>query len=340
MTSRARLREIGQLFMLSYDGVEPPQEVREYFRRFNIGGVILFADNYENPQQLRDACRLIQREMRGEGAPRVLIATDHEGGRVQRFRGGFTRLPPMAALSGGHPHETRRQIAAAARELAAAGIDFNLAPVVDLVSADAPGAIGDRAFSEDPEVASRHVAAAVRGLADGGVLSCAKHFPGHGATSTDSHHSLPSIDATYDALDQRDLTPFRAAIAAGVDAVMTAHVVYPNAGDAELPASLSPFWLSEALRNRLGFSGLAISDALEMRAIRNSWSPAEAGLQALQAGSDMLIFYLLEEQFQAVQSIRAAISKGEIPAARIEAALSRVRASKQRSSVLRARVAS
>src|SRR6185369_272737 len=170
-------RDFGQLFVLAFDGARLPGEVEEFFRTFRIGGVILFADNYRDPKQLRALTDELQQRCASPEAP-LFVSTDHEGGRVQRFREGFTRLEPMAAYGVREPAATEAAHRLAGRELAAAGINLDFAPVADLCPPDRPGAIGDRSFGSDPTTVARHVEAAVRGLQAEGLLACVKHFPG------------------------------------------------------------------------------------------------------------------------------------------------------------------
>lgn len=314
--------EFGQLFVLAFDGARLPDDVAEFFRTFRIGGVILFGDNYRDPAQLR---ALIDDLQRRAATSDLFIATDHEGGRVQRFREGFTRIPAMAAMR--DPAGTEEMYRTAARELAAVGVNVDFAPVADLCAADCEGAIGDRAFGDDPRRVAEHVVAAVRGIQSEGLLACVKHFPGHGATEEDSHRVLPSIASTLDELRARDLVPFRAAIEAGVAAVMTAHALYP---DDALPASLSPFWLTGVLRRELGFEGLIITDALEMKALEGRFGYAEAGALALQAGSDVVLYYKEAYQYEAFWELRSRLERGELDREAIAASLERVRKAKER----------
>ena len=327
MRSQASLvADFGQLFMMAFDGPELRDDVAEFFRTFRIGGVILFADNYRDPAQLRALTEQLQERAATPDHP-LFIATDHEGGRVQRFRDGFTPLPPLAVLGRGEASETERVHAAAARELASCGINVNFAPVADLCASDAPGAIGDRSFGDDPQRTAMHVAAAIRGIAREGLITCAKHFPGHGPTTEDSHRVLPSVGLGVAELSPRDFVPFCAAIEAGVDAIMTAHVVY--AGD-PLPASLSRYWLHDVLRRDLGFEGVVFTDAIEMKALRGRFQYAEAGALALAAGSDVLLYYKEAHQYEAFWQLRSKLERGELDAKRVTESLERVEAVKAR----------
>ncbi|MCB1058521.1 MAG: hypothetical protein KDD11_23705, partial [Acidobacteria bacterium] len=201
---RELARRFGQLFLLAFDGVRLAPDVAEFLRDFRIGGVTLFADNYHDPEQLRVLTAELQERCAHPGEP-LLVATDHEGGRVQRFQDGFTRLPPMAELGRGEPAGTAERLRVAGTELAAAGINLCFAPVADLCPADRAGAIGDRSFGDDPARVAGHVRAAIGALRGAGLLACVKHFPGHGATAEDSHRRLPRIDLERAELEARDL---------------------------------------------------------------------------------------------------------------------------------------
>jgi beta-N-acetylhexosaminidase len=323
---RSLIADFGQLFLMAFDGPALPDDVAEFLRTFHIGGVVLFADNYRDPAQLRALVDDLQQRAAAPGRP-LFIATDHEGGRVQRFRAGFAPLPPLAELGRGEVSETERFHERAARELASCGINVNFAPVADLCPCDAAGAIGDRSFGDDPDRTASHVAAAARAIARAGLLACAKHFPGHGSTTEDSHRVLPSVGLGLAELASRDLIPFRAAIEAGVGAVMTAHVVY--SGDS-LPASLSPFWLRDVLRGALGFDGVIITDAIEMKALKGRFRYADAGALALEAGSDVILYYKEGHQYEAFWELRSRLERHELDAARVAESLERVEAAKAR----------
>jgi beta-N-acetylhexosaminidase len=318
----------GQLFIMAFDGLQPQPEVLEFLIAFNIGGVILFADNYSDPEQLRSLTSLLQQRC-GTRWP-LFITTDHEGGRVQRFRRGFTAVPPMAKCGTGPTSKTEALHREVARELRAVGINLNFAPVADLCSAEQAGAIGDRSFGTEPVIVAEHVRAAIAGLQGEGVVACAKHFPGHGFTVQDSHHELPYISRSQEDLWNVDLVPFRAAIDAGVEAIMTAHAVYPHSADPDGPASLSSVWIRNILREQMGFGGIVVTDAIEMKGLMTRWSPETCGYRALLAGSDVLLYYREAHQFRAFDELRRALMSGEIPPSMVEQSLARIRKVKAR----------
>lgn len=252
------------------------------------GGVILFARNFESSRQLSELVAEI-RALR----PELLLCVDHEGGRVQRFRDGFTSVPPMRRLGelwDRDPDSARIAARSAgyviAAELAAHGLDFSFAPVLDL-DYGASSVIGDRAFHTDPEAVGALGASFIKGLADGGMAAVGKHFPGHGYATADSHVDVPHDERPLQVILERDVAPYRAAVAAGLAAVMPAHVIYPRA-DRE-PAGYSRFWLLEVLRQKLGFNGLIFSDDLSMEGASTVGGVAARAQAALTAGCDMVL---------------------------------------------------
>ncbi|MGE5128458.1 MAG: beta-N-acetylhexosaminidase [Sphingomonadaceae bacterium] len=252
------------------------------------GGVILFSRNYRDRAQLRALISEI-RDVRSD----LLLCVDQEGGRVQRLREGFTPLPPMRRLGELWDRDAQAARAAAraaglviAAELAEQEIDFSFAPVLDLDYGSST-VIGDRAFHADPEAVGQLAAAFIGGLAEAGMAAVGKHFPGHGYVHADSHVDLPRDDRSLEDILERDVLPYRAAIAAGLAGVMPAHVVYTRV-DAQ-PAGYSAYWLREVLRRQLGFDGLIFSDDLSMRGATGAGGVAERARLALEAGCDMVL---------------------------------------------------
>ena len=261
----------------------------ELLRHPLLGGVILFARNYRSPRQLCELTAAIRALRR----PELLIAVDHEGGRVQRFQEGFTRLPPMRRLGTAWERDPAQACAAAgdtayvlASELLRCGLDFSFAPVLD-VDFGASGVIGDRAFHSDPGAIAQLASAFIGGLREAGMASVGKHFPGHGFASADSHLALPVDERSYAEIDATDLLPYRELIKAGLAAIMPAHVLYPKV-DAQ-PAGYSSFWLRQVLRARLGFDGMIFSDDLSMQGARGAGGVVARAEAALAAGCDMVL---------------------------------------------------
>ena len=272
--------------MLDVAGLELDAEDRELIAHPQTGGVILFARNYESFDQLR---KLVE-DIHDVKSPRVLVAVDQEGGRVQRFREPFTRLPPLRTLGHHYDMDRRRALGLAhecawlmASELRAAAVDLSFAPVVDL-DWGVSEIIGNRAFHKRPEAVTALARAYVAGMKDAGMAATLKHFPGHGAVALDSHLALPVDRRDAEQLKQ-DLLPFRK-LAAGVTAIMTAHIVYPALD--ELPASFSRRWIQAVLRGRFGFTGAVVSDDLSMAGAAAMGAVEERARRALAAGCDLL----------------------------------------------------
>jgi beta-N-acetylhexosaminidase len=288
-----------------------------------LAGVTLFGPNVESPAQLS----ALTAALRGATAAPV-IAIDEEGGDVTRIahRRG-SPYPGNAALGAiDDPALTEAVYAALGADLAELGVSLNLAPAVDVNSAADNPVIGTRSFGSDTALVARHAAAAVTGLQSAGIAACAKHFPGHGSTQLDTHHVLATVEASPGLLRERDLPPFAAAIAAGVRAIMPGHLRVPElTGD--LPASLSPAALTGLLRGELGFTGVIVSDGLEMRAVRDVYGIPEAAVLAVLAGTDLLCLGRDQDQ-QMYASVREAlieaVRSGRMAGERLEQAAARV----------------
>jgi len=289
--------------MLDIDGDTLTPADRDLLREPAVGGVILFTRNYESPAQIAD----LVAEIRALRSPALLIAVDHEGGRVQRFREGFSEIPPMRHL--GHEFDSDPDVATdlahragwlIGSELRAAGIDLCFAPCVDL-DWGVSEVIGDRAFHEQPDAVGELAAAFSRGLRSAGMAAVAKHFPGHGAVVADSHLQLPVDRREYgDILD--DMRPYEKLISNGhIAGVMLAHVVYRELDD--LPAGFSTFWIERELRSRLGFGGAVFCDDLSMKATSAYGSMRRRAKRALAAGCDMVL--ICNDRRRAEQAVQA-----------------------------------
>jgi beta-N-acetylhexosaminidase len=254
-----------------------------------VGGVILFARNFENCAQLS----ALTASIHAVRSPPLLIAVDHEGGRVQRFRDGFTKIPPMREF--GKIWDTDRKKAKElaveagwilAAELRAHGIDFSFTPVLDMDYGDSL-VIGDRAFHGNAQAINELAFSLMQGLKKGGMQAVGKHFPGHGFVVADSHVSIPVDEREFDQIAQNDMQPFRQMIDEGLAAIMPAHVIYPKVDDK--PAGFSPKWLQKVLRERLGFQGVIFSDDLSMEGATVGGDVTTRSLAALNAGCDMVL---------------------------------------------------
>jgi len=275
--------------MADISGIELTQQEKERLCNPAIGAVILFSRNYESVEQLQDLTMQIH-ELRD---PPLLIAVDHEGGRVQRFRDGFTHLPAMRCygdIFDNDPAGALEQCSTAgwlmAAELLELGVDFSFAPIADL-DAGLSEVIGDRAFHSSPGIASELSLAFMLGMRKAGMAATAKHFPGHGSVQGDSHHIIPIDDRSFEQLSENDLVPFRVMIASAVEGIMTAHVIYPQMD--EQPPTFSHYWLQQVLRQELGYKGLVFSDDLSMAGAKSAGGPLQRAKAAMDAGCDMVL---------------------------------------------------
>jgi beta-N-acetylhexosaminidase len=311
---RDTLRRVGQHLIIGFDGLTASDDVRRLIRDFAVGHVILFARNVEKPAQVADLVRELQDVARraGHDTP-LMVSVDQEGGRVARMKDPWTTWPPLRALGRIDSEDLSYQMGKAlARELLACGVTLDYAPIVDVDTNPKNPIIGDRAFGDDPKLVGRLAAAMIRGFQENGVAACAKHFPGHGDTDKDSHLELPVVDTSPRRMEEVELPPFKAAIAAGVATIMTAHILVREMDDG-VPATLSPVVIDGLLRRKLGYQGVIISDDLEMKAVANLYPTAVLAVKAVQAGCDLVpVCSLHDEQVRAAEGLVRALEAGTI----------------------------
>jgi beta-N-acetylhexosaminidase len=314
--------DVAGLFCIGFQGTSPSLEVLDLIRR-GVHGVVLFSRNVVEAEQV---AQLVGELKRAAGGRRLLVSIDQEGGRVARLRAshGFTELPPMRALGQTGDADLARQVGALlGRELRAVGIDQDYAPCVDVDTNPLNPVIGDRSLSRDPAQVGWLGAALMQGIQGAGVAACAKHFPGHGDTSQDSHKDLPRLPHPLERLRRVELPPFATLARAGVASMMTAHVVF-EALDAERPATLSAPVL-RLLRGEVGFDGCCISDDLEMKAVTEHFPLEEVAPGCVLAGVDaLLVCHTPSVQHRAIDLVRAAVEDGRIARERLEQARRRV----------------
>jgi len=315
-------QDVAGLFCIGFQGTTPTLEVLDLIRR-GVHGVVLFARNVVEAEQVAQLVGELKRAANGRP---LLVSIDQEGGRVARLRAshGFTEVPPMRALGQTGDLALAREVGALlGRELRAVGIDQDYAPCVDVDTNPQNPVIGDRAFSRDPAEVGRLGAAFAEGLQSAGVAACAKHFPGHGDTSQDSHKDLPRLPHALDRLRRVELPPFAALARAGVASMMTAHVVF-EALDPALPATLSARVL-RLLREEVGFDGACISDDLEMKAVAAHFPLEEVAPGCVLAGVDaLLVCHTPAVQHRAIDLVRAAVEDGRISRERLDEARRRI----------------
>lgn len=277
MTSKLPIGPI----MLDVAGLTLTQNEQEKINHPNTGAVILFSRNYQNPEQVTELANSIRAARNGD----ILIAVDQEGGRVQRFQQGFTRLPPASHYADA-PELAEPAGWLMAAELLAVGVDFSFAPVLD-IDCGVSEIIGNRSFSTDATLATRLASAFRKGMNAAGMAATGKHFPGHGAVALDSHLTLPVDERELDEIRAKDLAPFKQLIAEGLEGIMPAHVVYPKVDPN--PAGFSPFWIQQVLRRELNFNGTVFSDDLSMEGAASVGDFPERARLAQRAGCDMIL---------------------------------------------------
>jgi beta-N-acetylhexosaminidase len=314
------LFDVGQLFITGISGLSVTEEEKLFIRENNIGGVILFKHNYSDPGQLAELVNELQ-TLRDEYP--LFISVDQEGGRVIRFQSHFTQFPSMFELGElDSPKLTFEVHKALGEELVACGVNVNYSPTCDIWTNESNKVIGDRAFGKNADVVERNVSAAIRGLHTSNVLACAKHFPGHGNTTKDSHFDLPFVKKSIEEIRKEELIPFIKASKSRVEFIMMAHLVV-DAIDKELPCTLSEK-AYEFLRSELKYKKIIITDDMEMKAIPDNYGVAQAGKMALEAGADILLYRSFEKTKEVFESITESIQQQEIKKAVLEQKIKRV----------------
>jgi beta-N-acetylhexosaminidase len=294
-------KQVGELFILGYQGLEPSDKFLRFVEKWGIGGIIIFSRNIDKPENLLPVIKRIEQA----AGKKIFAAIDQEGGLVMRILSGGSLFPSAMGLAAiDDENLTESVYKAIGLEMKSLGLNWNLAPVLDINHPDNPG-IGARAFGDNPHLVARHGCAAIRGLQNAGVLACAKHFPGKGAAKVDSHLTLPVIPSSKEELEQTGLLPFKEAILQNVAAIMTAHVFFPAFESSKnLPATLSKSVLTDLLRKKMQFEGILITDDLEMGAITEKYGIARAALRSFLAGADqLLICHSLDQQNESVEQL-------------------------------------
>lgn len=317
--------KVGQLLMIGFGGTTVTPHSRHWLKDRRVGGVALFSRNIVDLEQTARFTRELQAQT--EGHIPIFIALDQEGGNVVRVKDGAMLLPGNMAL-GATRSPTLAYVAgqSLAIDLRLLGFNMNLAPVLDVNSNPKNPVIGIRSYGERADLVAQLGSWYVRGQQEMGVVAVAKHFPGHGDTYSDSHFSMPAISADLTRLEEVELWPFRRAIQAGLDAVMTAHIALPEiAEEPHLPATLSRTILTEVLRQRLGFDGIVITDGLEMQGIVEAYGSGRAAVLAIKAGADMpMILWTPKKKEEVFSSLLAAVRSGEIRRQRLDRSVRRI----------------
>lgn len=319
-------QKVGQLIVVGFEGTRINADIRSNISQHCVGGVTIFARNIQSPRQVARLTNDLQK-LTKETEHRIplFIATDQEGGWVARLKTGATVLPGNMALGAAGSAELARQAGKiTAVELAAVGINLNFAPVMDVNNNPHNPVIDRRSFGECPDLVSRLGCAYIKGLQQIGVLATAKHFPGHGDTTVDSHADLPTVGHDVERIRAIELKPFHAAIEAEIGAIMTAHIVY-TVFDSDRPATLSQPILTNLLRGELGFEGLIITDDMEMKAIDKRYRTGEAAVIAIEAGSDIVLtLWKYQNQVKVFNALVSAVKNGRISEDRIDQSVERI----------------
>jgi len=316
----------GQMIMAGFEGTTLTPETEDLIRNHHVGGLILFSRNYENPEQLHNLIRDLQKvaASTSTGLP-LFISVDQEGGRVARLTEPFTKYPPLCCLGHAQSESLAYRFGQSlAAELVDVGINMDYAPVLDVLTNLENPIIGDRAIASDPETVARLANSFIKGFKDKGMIPVGKHFPGHGDTHLDSHLDLPTVKRDAATLEAVELVPFRETISQGLEVIMTAHVIY-TAWDAKNPATFSKVILQDILRQELGFQGVILSDDLEMKAVENYFPFDAFPRMGIEAGLDMFLICNSVEKVRALhdQLIRD-VDNGTIPTAPIQQSVERI----------------
>jgi beta-N-acetylhexosaminidase len=319
--------KLGQLLIAGLDGTEAGEEARRLVADTHVGGFILYKPNMTDAGQTVTLLNRLKEFNRPSGIP-LLLSVDQEGGKVSRLPVDIELPANRDLAAGGTPDRARALGKAVGQELKAFGFNLNYAPVLDINSNPANPVIGPRSYGSDANIVKLYGLAAMQGLRDGGVIPVVKHFPGHGDTSTDSHLELPVVNKSLAELEKLELQPFRAAAEAGADAIMAAHILLPRL-DPDYPATLSPAIITGLLREKIGYSGVVITDDMTMGAIAKHYPLKDAAVRAVLAGCDLvLVAHGYSQVQEAAQGLKDALADGRLTWARVDESVARVLALK------------
>ncbi len=315
--------KIGQVVICGFYGTTPSKEIETLIRKYHLGNVILFKRNIENPEQLKELTFSLQEMSK---IP-LSIAVDQEGGIVTRLTEPFTTFPGnMATAATQDVHNAYLTGLIMAKEMRAVGINWDLAPVVDINDLPQNPGIGVRSYSDDPEIIARFASEFVKGLHDGKVAACAKHFPGKGHSAKDAHLEMPTVDRDMKTLEKIELYPYGELMKVGIDSIMPSHVYYPAlCEEKNLPATLSKNVMTDLLKNKMGFKGVNVTDDLEMGGITNSLSGSEAAWISFKNGADVVMMcHTFEEQVKTFEKIKEKVLDGSISIEKLNDSVRRV----------------
>ena len=328
MSQQVASIQVGQLMVVGFKGKIAPESIIDLIHQHQIGGIILFSHNVGTPQELLSLTSSLQREAQKAGYEYpLLICLDQENGVVRRLGKGTTTFPGAMSIGATANSKNAFDISlATGKELKELGVNWNLAPVLDVNNNPDNPVIGVRSFGENPHLVAEFGKNAMKGLQNAGVITTLKHFPGHGDSNVDSHLSLPVIGHTRARLDEVELVPFQACIAEGADTIMSAHVYFPAIEDREnVPATLSKKVISGLLREELGFDGVVTTDCLEMKAISETIGTEKGAVEALNAGVDLvMVSHTHEVQLRTIKELELALAQGVLQEESLKASLNRI----------------
>lgn len=324
--------QVGQRLVGGFPGKEISPEFARLVREYKIGNVILFEHNVESMDQVRKLCGEIQELVRSHTGHGAFITIDQEGGVVTRLPGEGCNVPgAMATAAAGNPENAEILASITARELKSLGINFNLAPSMDVNNNPGNPVIGVRSYSDRAEIAAEYGVAAVKGYGKEHFLACAKHFPGHGDTAVDSHLGLPVIEKTLEELEELELKPFRAVIENGIEAVMSSHILFPGLEPDRIPCTMSRRIITGILKERIGFQGLVLSDCMEMDAIQKYYGTAKGVAAAMAAGVDLVFVSHSQELLEeSILEVYRAVEEGRISLEEMSASADKIISFKDR----------
>jgi beta-N-acetylhexosaminidase len=319
-------KALGQMFIVGFSGLELSNDTAAFLSQANIGGVILFAHNYETPAGVAELINQVQ-ECRTESP--LWISVDQEGGKVQRFKKGFTIIPPAATVGAIDSPKLAFELAEMmARELKAVGVNLNFCPVADIQTNPNNPVIGSRAYGTTEDQVSKIVTGIVRGHLIAGVQPCVKHFPGHGDSSVDTHFALAKVDTPLEVLREREFRPFMKAVKSRCAMIMTSHVVVTSI-DRDFPATLSKKILTDVLRGELRYSRIIVTDDMEMKAVTDHFGAEDAPRLAIEAGCDLLIYRSEAGARHAYASVLKALEDGKLSPKLVLESVARLREHKK-----------
>jgi len=319
---------LGQIFVFGFEGFSPSEEFLRFFKKWHLGGVILFSENIESLSQIKDVIR----EIKSSSSILPFIMVDQEGGKKNRITQDFPTFPSNIYFGDGDDqsglYDAYNTTALSLNDL---GINVNLAPVVDVLTNSENKVIGERSFGSDPQKVSLFCKVAIDAIHKGGLLACAKHFPGIGDIDLDPHHEMPENRNSRERFEKTDFPPFRAAISAGVDFIMTTHLKCPNL-DSKNPAPFSPTICSEILKKDLGYKGLVITDDMSMGAIKRNFDLLDACEKAYLAGHDLILLcHEYEKQYQILEYFSKLIKDKKIREDKLSDTLEKIILKKKKS---------